>query len=155
MTKSTDDIAEAAPVAWRVKDFADGWIVYGSEKEARFVADETGAVMQPLYAREAMDLHEARLIVLMGENQDLRKSAKAKEWRPIESAPKDGTQILAYAKSEYDQHFYGVAEWATARDWDARSIDGWFWTYAIRPTHWRQLPEPPSHSQSTIFRGKA
>jgi len=64
-------------------------------------------------------------------------------WHPIETAPKDGTQILAYARDEYGINYYGVAEWAEARDWMPRSVAGWFWTYAIRPTHWMPLPDPP------------
>lgn len=42
---------EGKAVAWRVKDFADGWILYGeSEAEARKYAAESGAVIEPLYA---------------------------------------------------------------------------------------------------------
>lgn len=40
----------AVPVAWRVKDFADGWIVFGSEAEALAEVAQTGAAMEELYA---------------------------------------------------------------------------------------------------------
>lgn len=65
------------------------------------------------------------------------------ECQLIDSAPKDGTQILAYACGGLGQHFYGVAEWAKAKDYLPGSVDGWFWPYAIRPTHWWDLPSPP------------
>lgn len=40
------------PVAWRVKDFADGWIYYGEEAHARRAADEMGgAFEESLYAQ--------------------------------------------------------------------------------------------------------
>ena len=39
------------PVAWRVKDFADGWILYETEKAARSDAARMArALVQPLYA---------------------------------------------------------------------------------------------------------
>ncbi|SCB30741.1 hypothetical protein [Rhizobium lusitanum] len=37
-------------VAWRCKDFADGWILDASERSAREYQKKTGCVMQPLYA---------------------------------------------------------------------------------------------------------
>lgn len=40
------------PVAWRVKDFADGWIVFQDEADALRYADEAGAVIQGLYVRD-------------------------------------------------------------------------------------------------------
>lgn len=36
------------PVAWRVKDFADGWIMFTDELTAKHHADTTGAIMQSL-----------------------------------------------------------------------------------------------------------
>lgn len=78
--------------------------------------------------------------------RDARLSAPAKVgedgWQPIESAPKDGSEILAYAKD--DRNYYGVAEWATKKDFPANSVAGWFWPFAIRPTHWRPIPASPA-----------
>lgn len=39
------------PVAWRVKDFADGWIIFQDEAQAYEEAERTGALMQGLYVR--------------------------------------------------------------------------------------------------------
>lgn len=40
------------PVAWRVKDAADGWIVFQDEAAAHQQAEGTGALMQGLYVRD-------------------------------------------------------------------------------------------------------
>jgi len=47
------DLAE--PVAWRVKDFADGWILFHSEAEALREAEGAGNLVQPLYTRAEGD----------------------------------------------------------------------------------------------------
>ncbi len=38
------------PVAWRCKDFADGWIIYQDFKSAAQYQSAAGCFMQPLYA---------------------------------------------------------------------------------------------------------
>lgn len=63
------------------------------------------------------------------------------EWQDISTAPKDGASILAFARGDLD--YYGVAQWAEANP-DLGSVEGWFWPFAIRPTHWMRLPEPPA-----------
>ncbi len=63
-------------------------------------------------------------------------------WRPIETAPKDGTRILATWDETWrnDRPHIEVCE--------AGEEGGWFYGYygdapAIPPTHWMPLPEPP------------
>lgn len=64
------------------------------------------------------------------------------EWQPIETAPKDGTEIIIFGSRVY---FHPVM---------ARyENDGWWvpdaplecpWTeLASEPTHWQPLPDPP------------
>ena len=66
------------------------------------------------------------------------------DWRDIETAPRDGTQILAFARDQYGLKYYGVAEWAVDGPGKIQPHqEGWFWSYAIRPTHWMPLPAPP------------
>lgn len=43
---------EGNPVAWRVKDFADGWILFNDEYLAECYAIDHGALLQGLYLRE-------------------------------------------------------------------------------------------------------
>lgn len=41
----------AEPVAWRVKDFADGWIYYTDEERARLEAEVmSSALVEPVFA---------------------------------------------------------------------------------------------------------
>lgn len=40
-------------VAWRVKDFADGWILFADEAFARSEANGAGNLVQPLFAHPA------------------------------------------------------------------------------------------------------
>ena len=56
MSEAKDDlIARLKPVAWRVKDYADGWIFYTDEKRARIEAViMSGALVEPLYSADAL-----------------------------------------------------------------------------------------------------
>lgn len=71
------------------------------------------------------------------------------QWMPIDSAPKDGTCLLAFIPFEWAN-----GEKCSAMDvvaWDARAG---FWFHptppnyvqgcAAQPTHWMPLPPPPS-----------
>lgn len=42
----------AQPVAWRVKDFADSWILFNDEVRAQRERQHTGALIQPLFTME-------------------------------------------------------------------------------------------------------
>lgn len=50
----------ATPVAWRVKDFADGWILFHSEEEARREAAGAGNLVEALYASPASPAQRQR-----------------------------------------------------------------------------------------------
>jgi hypothetical protein len=63
------------------------------------------------------------------------------EWRPIETAPKDGTMFIIFQAEEDGDHWFDLVSWSeTENDWiddgGTLSCDG--------PTHWMPLPEPPS-----------
>ena len=70
------------------------------------------------------------------------------EWQTIETAPKDGTRILVFAKCEPAHRYYGsariyVSEWVAIPDptefshWASDGID-------FEPTHWMPLPPVPT-----------
>lgn len=77
-------------------------------------------------------------------------------WYPIETAPKDGTEILVF----YDKKI-GVASWmdeADLQDVDSDNLEqlteGWYeknfynhyydtYYLALNPTYWTPLPNPP------------
>ena len=77
------------------------------------------------------------------------------EWQPIESAPKDGTDIHVWVRGS----LVPVPAHFTSREYFAREYDnpeymeeGWYPSYGflfdlpeitIDPTHWIPIPEPP------------
>lgn len=68
-------------------------------------------------------------------------------WQPIETAPKDGRNILVS-----DGRLVSIGGWLTDIDhgaeWEGQiGMAGW-WAFDLgpnndRPTHWMPLPEPP------------
>ncbi|AHD10043.1 DUF551 domain-containing protein [Phaeobacter gallaeciensis] len=78
------------------------------------------------------------------------------DWQPIETAPKDGTEILAvYVPSGKFSPDFSIVEW-DGKSWVGkcdgyRSIEAQsdFHTNYHEPflTHWMPLPEPPKDPQ--------
>ena len=67
------------------------------------------------------------------------------EWQPIETAPKDGTPILAYVEDVAIQmeYSYFLKEWGPV--WLAAHGCGCCGEYSVpEPTHWMPLPDPPT-----------
>ena len=72
------------------------------------------------------------------------------EWQPIETAPKDGTEILLKIPQlwEEPQGRIGSGDYFSACWYDESSefwvnrLGGWISLY--RPTHWMPLPKSPS-----------
>lgn len=65
-------------------------------------------------------------------------------WQPIETAPKDGTNVLAVGESGLAD----VLRWSD--DWSSKRV--FCWTdgeYTFKPTHWMPLPAPPGASART------
>ena len=64
-------------------------------------------------------------------------------WQPIETAPKDGTRILAYGLERKRYWIVDVVRWHQP----GNPVHDGFWIgthYTIKPTHWMPLPEPPA-----------
>lgn len=69
----------------------------------------------------------------------------ADDWRPIETAPRDGTDILVSRRDDDDDGGeFAVAQWwvrswafMSGRPGDMPALLGFI------PTHWRPLPSPP------------
>ena len=59
------------------------------------------------------------------------------QWRPIETAPKDGTRVLLLRSHEegFDSKRIGVGYWKNETWWSTRP--------GMPPSHWLPLPAPP------------
>lgn len=64
-------------------------------------------------------------------------------WRPIESAPKDGTEILVLGPAHPNDIYYAVAAFVDGRWYDNPEdvAEGW---ELHPPTHWLPLPQAPT-----------
>ena len=81
---------------------------------------------------------------------------KGNVWMPIETAPKDGSQILIFEKRVYklDDEEIFIARWEKGTCWasnDFRDYIGWHIgsndeidCWAENPTHWMPLPAVPT-----------
>lgn len=71
-----------------------------------------------------------------------RELIAATTWRPIETAPRDGTRILAY-RSGFAE-LLAIIFWSSDFDiWTPVHGNSW-----LSPTHWMSLPPPPKTSWS-------
>lgn len=84
-------------------------------------------------------------------------------WRPIDTAPKDGTEVLAWREDSgaFIASFTSADAFPMSQseidelDEEALFAEDWFtqWPQALRlegnevPTHWMPLPEPPAVTQ--------
>jgi len=78
-----------------------------------------------------------RIEALETENKLLRE---ASQWRPIETAPKDGTKILAAIEGFYCAFLvqWGGDKWTT--------IDAGMSVKGRKVLTWRPIPSPPPHT---------
>lgn len=75
-------------------------------------------------------------------------------WQPIETAPKDGTHILAY-RSPLGIRVTNITNPPTVVHWFGDSDEPGFYTsvnerepdYPFHPTHWQPLPDPPTAAE--------
>lgn len=78
---STSDIPE--PVAWRARDYADGWILCHTEEEAR---QQTGGLVEPLYSGGSDPTSDSRFVRLgmaLGTLERILRSLTEQERRSI------------------------------------------------------------------------
>jgi hypothetical protein len=64
------------------------------------------------------------------------------EWLPIETAPKDGTEVLVYGL-DYDEQVIAIVEWDATNGVYSRGPMGDYFSFD-EPTHWMPLPAPPT-----------
>ena len=89
----------------------------------------------------------------------LAKLREQTQWQPIETAPKDGTEIIGaawYKYGDFSAHiegpwtiaFYG-GKWQSS--WDGSEVVNYMSDFGtdykepeLEPTHWMPLPNPPA-----------
>lgn len=80
----------------------------------------------------------------------LRSAADAHQWQPIDTAPKDGTEVDLWGIDQFAQwgptHLRGPRRYTNCR-WAKGSFEEHVWHHrnhgTIKATHWMQLPDPP------------
>lgn len=70
-------------------------------------------------------------------------------WQPIDTAPKDGTEILVFVPpAKWSGGYVRSVMWVEDSDHSCWCVeDNKLGPFALRggsPTHWMQLPEPPA-----------
>lgn len=80
-----------------------------------------------------------------GMIEEIKRLRAEQEWQPIETAPRDGTRILAW----FDHLPHPVISWFIRRGkksgkWSSCGI-GYSASFSldVEPTHWKPLPPPP------------
>jgi len=62
------------------------------------------------------------------------------EWRPIETAPKDGTAVLGFQATPGDHENRMAVCWRYGKP----ETPLWMGEGGLMPTHWMPLPKPPA-----------
>ena len=77
------------------------------------------------------------------------------EWQPIETAPRDGSEIIAFGIRGGDYGYTSDEKAWTGVSW-SNSLKLWIETKAaprysngFKPTHWIPLPLPPKDAHAT------
>lgn len=112
-------------------------------------------ISEMLDALHALRLHRKNLVITTKEISEINVLLKAaltqpldidalKGWMPIESAPRDGTEILVFYPVTMNTAVPGWVVPASYKEWAwFRSGTDLFLTGEHSPTHWQHLPAPP------------
>jgi hypothetical protein len=70
------------------------------------------------------------------------------DWKPIETAPRDGSHILLYTTNDDGLPVAIEGTWLSSHDCDWNDASGFvevFENSEVYPTHWAPLLEPPEN----------
>lgn len=89
-------------------------------------------------------------------------AAIAREWQPIETAPKDGNEILIFGGTFSDDNDWtdtdypfsdcAIVRWVSAfggGSWEGKPNHSHDDYRRHKPTHWMPLPPPPAHLEQS------
>jgi len=133
------------PVMWRVKDYADGWILFRNEESAVHASELMGALLQGLYIRDGLSPTEK--IDLESTGAPAIKWFKVEDFEPPQktllmvTGPSGYSTYkkflaLAYVDEDYRPSKGGPLRWQSVTD-DSLSDNSWY------PTHWARPVELP------------
>ena len=183
--KSRATLGALSPEAARVMDLQDrlsegeggemtGETVLAGEVRSYFLMNGETLFEGPTQADVIQQVGE-EILSLRAENARLRQALSEREktmreWRPIETAPKDGTPILVWTQHPMDRtyaspqraEYYTIASWCDVAD-EWRSIESIEEMWGVGseltgpmfeserleciPTHWMPLPAPPDTAE--------
>lgn len=68
------------------------------------------------------------------------------EWRPIETAPKEGCPVIILGnKDDVSEGRWKEKFWAWSASREGKCLPGcWVWAGEGEPTHWQPMPKPPN-----------
>lgn len=109
------------------------------EDIARIVRDAIWEA-RDLFRSRQHDNHEMAGAIINRTIDALISSAKPGEWRPIESAPKDGTRVLGFCRQGNHPGDWAVCRWSVdSEEFIGQDIAG--------PTLWMPLPATPTDTK--------
>lgn len=87
------------------------------------------------------------ILLLLQEIGYMAAAPAPPPWQPIETAPKDGTELLLteFRNGEYGHIEHGSWGFLERSDWDGKAVYGWMTDFGSldEPTHWMPaLPKP-------------
>jgi hypothetical protein len=90
-----------------------------------------------------IDATETHMLCNQEKSDDVQyiRADLVPQWQDIETAPKDGTFILAFGNGVAIHNCHYIAEWSEG--------DGWICSYSdvdVTPSHWMPLPNPPEQA---------
>ena len=143
---SPETLAEIEAVPREVADA----MVLGTRANISYAdAEELWSAMMDAWGRTL--LAEVRR-----QTAEIERLRAEREWRPIETAPKDGTHILACFATRPFGPTWGFAQrpptvvhWFGPPDLPGLRSGGWYLSVQtadserVHPTHWQPLPAPP------------
>lgn len=104
---------------------------------------EIGSIVHYVLVRGRPDNIERRLIIeipadLRDEIAAFLERTSEGGWRPIESAPRDGTEVLLFWPRKHSEKPIIISgQNTTGNQWWSRRVG------SLTPTHWQPLPPPP------------
>lgn len=105
----------------------------------REVADDCGRMPDdPSHKCVFVDMRPDDFRALLREAADALEAARKDGWQPIETAPKDGSEIILFDPDYFQRSGFEGRYSAPRGNW-LSSYDS-----PVNPTHWRPLPAPPA-----------